>query len=60
MSGQFDIVSYIQLITPSSHKEVASLAIFLDHYFDGKEFELNFKGKKNIIGVEKGKKVLES
>jgi len=45
-------------ITNQPHSEVSSLAIFLDKYFNEKEFGFDFKNaKRKIIGVEKGKKI---
>ena len=41
------------------HSEVAALAIFLDRYFQGKEFEKRFDGKLKIIGSAQGKQVIE-
>jgi len=46
-------------VTNQPHSEVAALAVFLDHYFQGKELEKKWKGGKFwIIPQEKGKKVL--
>ena len=43
------------------HSEIAALAIFLDRYFDGEQFEKNFtNGKMKIIPSDKGKNVIKS
>jgi tRNA (cytidine56-2'-O)-methyltransferase len=57
--GYYEISDFNLSVTNQPHSEVASLAIFLDYFLEGKEFELDFKGKIKIIGVEKGKKILE-
>ena len=41
------------------HSEIAALALFLDRFFEGKEFEKKFNGKLKIIPQERGKKVVE-
>lgn len=46
-------------ITSQPHSEVASLAIFLDRFFKGKELEKEFKNAKiKIVPQESGKKVI--
>jgi tRNA (cytidine56-2'-O)-methyltransferase len=41
------------------HSECASLAVFLDRFFEGKQLERNFKGAKiEIIPQKRGKKTL--
>lgn len=43
------------------HSEVAALALFLDRYFDGKEFERNFDNARlKIIPNPRGKTVVDS
>ena len=42
------------------HSEVAALAIFLDRYFKGSQFNKKFEGKLRIIGNPKGKTVIEN
>lgn len=42
-------------ITNQPHSEVGALAVFLHEFFEGKELENKFKGKKKIIPSEKGK-----
>ena len=41
------------------HSEVAALAVFLDRLFDGKELNKKFNGKKTIVPMAHGKKVIE-
>jgi len=44
-------------VTNQPHSEVAALAIVLDRLNEGKEFEIDFKGKLRIEPSERGKKV---
>ncbi len=44
-------------VTTQPHSEVAALAIFLHEYFEGKELEKKFKGKKIITPSNNGKKI---
>jgi tRNA (cytidine56-2'-O)-methyltransferase len=47
-------------VSNQPHSEVAALAVFLDRFFEGKEFEKNFENKKiKIKPQEHGKKVLK-
>ncbi|MGV8176598.1 MAG: tRNA (cytidine(56)-2'-O)-methyltransferase [Candidatus Bilamarchaeaceae archaeon] len=39
------------------HSEVAALAVFLDRYFSGKQFQKEFKGKIKITPNERGKNI---
>ena len=55
----YELSDFNLSVTNQPHSEVSSLAIFLDYFLEGKEFDLEFKGKRRIIGVEKGKKILE-
>ncbi len=42
------------------HSEIAALAIFLDRYFNGEQFDKKFtNGKMKIIPSDKGKNVIE-
>ena len=47
-------------VTGQPHSEVASLALFLDRVFRGKEFSLRFKGKLKVVPQERGKKVIKT
>ena len=52
----YDLVDYQVAVTSQPHSEVAALAVFLDHYFGGKELKKEFSnGKMKIIPSEKGK-----
>jgi tRNA (cytidine56-2'-O)-methyltransferase len=54
----YRIATYNVSITKQPHSEVASLSVFLDWYFQGKEFYKEFEGAKLKIGSSKsGKKV---
>ncbi len=47
-------------VTNQPHSEIAALAVFLDYYYDGKEFELEFPGARyKVIPMERGKKVVK-
>jgi len=54
----YDLSNYNISVVSQPHSEVAALAIFLDYYFEGKELRRKFKGGKEIIPREKGKKVI--
>jgi len=54
----YKLADYNISVTNQPHSEVASLSIFLDHFFQGKELKKEFKGDKKIIPQEKGKKVI--
>ena len=41
------------------HSEIAALALFLDRFFAGKEFEKKFDGRLTVVPQERGKKVIE-
>lgn len=46
-------------VTGQPHSEVASLAVFLDIFFEGKELEKEFENSKiKVIPQEKGKKTI--
>ena len=46
-------------VTTQPHSEVAALAIFLHTLFEGKEYDLNFKGEKlKVLPTAHGKRVL--
>ncbi|MGC8610138.1 MAG: tRNA (cytidine(56)-2'-O)-methyltransferase [Thermoplasmata archaeon] len=51
----YKMVDYNVSVTNQPHSEVSSLAIFLDRYLNGKEFELKFNGIYRIVPSEKGK-----
>ncbi|MEM3562914.1 MAG: tRNA (cytidine(56)-2'-O)-methyltransferase [Candidatus Jordarchaeaceae archaeon] len=45
-------------VTNQPHSEIAALAVFLDHYYEGREFYFEFKNAKiRIIPSKNGKKV---
>lgn len=41
------------------HSEVSALALFLDRFFQGKEFLQSFSGKMEIVPSERGKRVID-
>jgi len=45
-------------VTTQPHSEVAALALFLDRFFGGKEFGMDFSGKLKIIPAKCGKVVV--
>ena len=47
-------------VTGQPHSEVASLALFLDRLFQGKELSLTFKGKLRVVPQERGKKIIKT
>jgi len=55
----YSMATYNVSITNQPHSEIAALAVFLDHYFEGKEFYLNFDDAKlRVIPSTSGKKVI--
>lgn len=58
-SEVYKIADYNVAIGNQPHSEVAALAVFLDRLSKGEELSKQFKGKKNIIPQEHGKKVIE-
>ncbi|WXG40725.1 MAG: tRNA (cytidine(56)-2'-O)-methyltransferase [Candidatus Freyarchaeum deiterrae] len=53
----YSIANYNVSITNQPHSEIAALAVFLDYYSKGNEFNLEFKNAKlKIIPCERGKK----
>lgn len=55
----YKLADYNTAVLNQPHSEVSALAIFLDRFFEGKEFELakKFEGKLKIKPSERGKKV---
>lgn len=53
----YDIVDYNISVGGQPHSEVAALAVFLDRFFEGREFHAEFPGGKKIIPQARGKKV---
>lgn len=58
-SDVYYLSDYNVAIGNQPHSEVAALAVFLDRLFDGKETEIEFKGKIKILPQERGKKVIK-
>ncbi|MBS7287457.1 MAG: tRNA (cytidine(56)-2'-O)-methyltransferase [Candidatus Freyarchaeota archaeon] len=55
----YSMATYNVSVTNQPHSEIAALAVFLDHYFDGKEFYLEFEGAKlRVIPSPSGKNVV--
>ncbi len=55
----YDRADFNIAIGNQPHSEVAALAIFLDRYFGGREFERDFENAKvKIIPQERGKKAI--
>ena len=55
----YDYADFNIAIGNQPHSEVAALAVFLDRYFNGCALQKKFNGQVEIIGVPKGKKVIE-
>ena len=51
----YRMADYNVSVTNQPHSEVSSLAIFLDRYMKGKEFELRFNGTFRVLPSERGK-----
>ncbi|MFX1296485.1 MAG: tRNA (cytidine(56)-2'-O)-methyltransferase, partial [Promethearchaeota archaeon] len=54
----YKIATYNVSITNQPHSEIAALAIFLDYYFQGKEFDRKFDGAKLEIIPDKKEKIV--
>lgn len=55
----YSMATYNVSVTNQPHSEIAALAVFLDHYFEGKEFYLEFeKAKLKIVPSPSGKNVV--
>ncbi|MBS7248139.1 MAG: tRNA (cytidine(56)-2'-O)-methyltransferase [Candidatus Jordarchaeales archaeon] len=55
----YSMATYNVSVTNQPHSEIAALAVFLDHYFEGKEFYLKFDNAKlRVIPSPSGKKVV--
>jgi tRNA (cytidine56-2'-O)-methyltransferase len=56
----YDLADFNVAVGNQPHSEIAALAIFLDRYFRGKEFEKKFEGAKlEIVPNPRGKTVLK-
>jgi len=51
------MADYNIAIANQPHSEVSALAIFLDHYYKGKELSKVYEAKMNIVPMEHGKSV---
>ncbi len=57
----YQLSDYNIAVGNTPHSEISALAIFLDRYFEGKQFDKKpGKGKISIIPQEKGKKTVEA
>lgn len=54
----YEMADYNLAVTNQPHSEIAALAIFLDHYFDGKELEKKWEGANRITPKKIGKDVV--
>lgn len=58
-SAVYELATWNVSVTSQPISEVSALALFLDRYFEGREFSLYFKNPElKIISSERGKKVL--
>ena len=56
----YHLADYNIAVGNTPHSEISALALFLDRFFEGKEFYKKIKkGKISIIPMAKGKKTLE-
>ncbi|KAA8923168.1 tRNA (cytidine(56)-2'-O)-methyltransferase [Thermoplasma sp.] len=53
----YEMADYNVSVTNQPISEVSALAIFLDRYFQGGEFDLEFRGRLNVQPAERGKVV---
>ena len=54
----FEIADYNVSITNQPHSEVAAIAVFLDWFYSGREFDFKFEGARlEIVPSERGKVV---
>ncbi len=57
--GVYELATWNVAVTNQPISEVSALALFLDRYFEGKEFALDFENPEvRIMPSERGKKVL--
>jgi tRNA (cytidine56-2'-O)-methyltransferase len=57
----YDLATYNVSVTNQPHSEIAALAVFLDHLFEGREFKKRFQNAElEIIPSKDGKKVRHS
>jgi tRNA (cytidine56-2'-O)-methyltransferase len=55
----YDAADYNVGVTNQPHSEVAGLAVFLDHLFDGRELGREWEGgEKRVLPMETGKRVV--
>ena len=54
----YDLATYNVSVTNQPMSEIAALAIFLDHFFEGKEFDMKFDDAKVEIIPDKKEKIL--
>ena len=56
----YGLADYNVAVTGQPHSEISSIALFMDHLFDGKEMDKSFPGAKiRIIPSKAGKKTEE-
>ncbi|NVM03378.1 MAG: tRNA (cytidine(56)-2'-O)-methyltransferase [Candidatus Helarchaeota archaeon] len=56
----YDLAHYNISISNQPHSEISALSIFLDRYFEGKQFLKKFKGAKFEITPSKKNKIVRS
>ncbi|MBM3229087.1 tRNA (cytidine(56)-2'-O)-methyltransferase [Candidatus Parvarchaeota archaeon] len=54
----YEMADYNVSVTGQPHSEIAALAVFLDRYFDGKEFDFEFVGGMSVALNDSGKKIV--
>ena len=55
----YKIVDFNLSVGSQPHSEIAALALFLDRFFKGKEFEKKFEGKISVKPCKEGKIIVE-
>ncbi|MCP1662773.1 MAG: tRNA (cytidine(56)-2'-O)-methyltransferase [Methanocalculus sp. MSAO_Arc1] len=56
----YGLADYNIAVTNQPHSEIAGLAVFLDHLFEGKELEASFPGGEiEVIPSDRGKEMVE-
>jgi tRNA (cytidine56-2'-O)-methyltransferase len=57
----YELATWNVAVTNQPISEVSALALFLDRYFEGKEFSLEFENAEvRIVPSERGKEVAEA
>ena len=56
----FELATWNVSVTNQPISEVSALAVFLDRYFEGKQFSINFQNAKmKIVPSTRGKEIID-